>query len=179
MITRTRKIGSLIATILALAFGLAFSGAEATAGEIDASQIVRVDPKVLSGERDSPLRAQGYQVIHVQENAETFAANNLQTQCISNNLHMTWYGMKAGECKHADASGAQFTVFNSSTGKAVAHVDLTKVKEIQPDSSINLGCVASAAGLALTLTGSPASVVGWVQEGVSALLGVVGIVTSC
>jgi hypothetical protein len=46
MITRTRKIGSLIATILALAFGLAFSGAEATAGEIDASQIVRVDPKV-------------------------------------------------------------------------------------------------------------------------------------
>lgn len=172
-----RKTVAVLATFLAMALCLAFNDARASASEIDPSKVTWVSPRVLKGEQESPLVSYGYRVIYSHQNDSTFSANNLQTQCISPHMHATWYGLKAGACKHADASGAQFTVFNSATGQAVSKVDLSKVQAINPDSSINFGCVLAAANvISLIAGGLPA---GWVARGVVIIVNAAGIIYSC
>ena len=121
----------------------------------------------------------GMEVYYSHTHDLRYAASNIQTQCVSGNMHMTWYGLCARECKAADASKGNFTVFNSSTGKAVAHVDLRKVPLPPIGKSVPLGCVVSALNLALTLPGSATTVVGWMSKGVQLMLSAAGVALSC
>lgn len=173
-----RAIG-VLAAFLALALCFIVTSANASASEIDPAQATWVSPKILNGEETRNLTSNGYRVFYSQQNASTFSASNLQTQCISSHMHATWYGLSARQCKAADATGATFTVFNSQTGKAVAKVNLKDVKLPPIGKSISLGCVVSVVGFALSIPGSPSNVVGWVVKGGTLLVGAAGIKLSC
>ena len=140
--TYLNKAITIFTAFLALSLCLLFTDAHASASEVDPSQATWVDPQVLRGEKSSPLTSYGYEVFYSQQNASTFSANNIQTQCISSHIHTTWYGLSARQCKAADATGASFTIFNAATGRAVAKVDLKKVPLPPIGKSVPLGCVA-------------------------------------
>ena len=129
--TYLNKAITIFTAFLALSLCLLFTDAHASASEVDPSQATWVDPQVLRGEEPSPLTSYGYEVFYSQQNASTFSANNIQTQCISSHMHTTWYGLSARQCKAADATGASFTIFNAATGKAVAKVDLKRYRCLQ------------------------------------------------
>ena len=111
--------------------------------------------------------------------SQTAHAADTETRCISTNLHQTWYGLRARECKANDASGAKFTVFNPDTGKAVAKVNLKNVKLPPIGKTVTLGCVVSAIGFALSIPGTPTDEVGWMLKGAQLLVGAAGIALSC
>ncbi|MBT1172895.1 hypothetical protein JS528_05910 [Bifidobacterium sp. MA2] len=151
----------------------------ANASEYDPYDVSYLSPQVLNGKISDPAVRMGMEVHYLHENDVRFAAANLQTQCISRNMHATWYGLTARQCKAADASGAQFTIFNSKTGKAVAKVDLKNVPLPPIGKSVPLGCVVSVAGFVLSLPGVPTSTVGWMIKGAAVLVKAAGIAVNC
>lgn len=177
--TYLNKAITIFTAFLALSLCLLFTDAHASASEVDPSQATWVDPQVLRGEESSPLTSYGYEVFYSQQNASTFSANNIQTQCISSHMHTTWYGLSARQCKAADATGASFTIFNAATGKAVAKVDLKKVPLPPIGKSVPLGCVVSTVGFILTIPGMPTNTVGWALKGANLLINAAGIKLSC
>lgn len=177
--TYLNKAITIFTAFLALSLCLLFTDAHASASEVDPSQATWVDPQVLRGEKSNPLTSYGYEVFHSQQNASTFSANNIQTQCISSHIHTTWYGLSARQCKAADATGASFTIFNAATGKAVAKVDLKKVPLPPIGKSVPLGCVVSTVGFILTIPGMPTNTVGWALKGANLLISAAGIKLSC
>lgn len=83
-----RAIG-VLAAFLALALCFIVTSANASANEIDPAQATWVSPKILNGEETRNLTSNGYRVFYSQQNASTFSASNLQTQCISSHMHAT------------------------------------------------------------------------------------------
>lgn len=173
------RIASILLSFVALSASLmAVSPAQAAQTSTSFSATA-ISPEILQGRAQDPAVLTGMKVLYVQTNAAVLKQSNLQTQCISTNMHMTWYGLTARQCKANDASGAQFTIFNSATGKAVSKVNLKSIKLPPIGKSISLGCIVSATGFALTLPGSPASTVGWILKGASVIVAAAGIATSC
>lgn len=177
--TYLNKAITIFTAFLALSLCLLFTDAHASASEVDPSQATWVNPQVLRGEESSPLTSYGYEVFYSQQNASTFSASNIQTQCISSHMHTTWYGLSARQCKAADATGASFTIFNAATGKAVAKVDLKKVPLPPIGKSVPLGCVVSTVGFILSIPGMPTNTVGWALKGANLLISAAGIKLSC
>ncbi|NEG90520.1 MULTISPECIES: hypothetical protein [Bifidobacterium] len=173
-----KRLASVAASIIALFTVVSMSGSAYAADLTSVDAIVQVAPEVLQGEATDPLEHYGMTIIHSRENQSTFAAANIQTQCISKNMHMTWYGLKAGKCKYADQSGAVFTVFDMTSGTPIARVDLAKVNAVSGDE-VSLKCIASVASFVLSLYPPASTVVGWVKYGFLAYMGLVGIKTAC
>lgn len=173
-----KRVRSLVVLVGAVILSL-FVSMPAQAATYDPYTVTFLPTKVLAGEIEEPAQALGIRVYYVSSNMSALQALNIQTQCISSNMHVTWYGLTARQCKANDATGAQFTIFNSSTGKMVARVNLKPVKIPPIGKSISLGCAVSAAGFALSIPGSPTSVVGWMLKGASVIVAVAGISVSC
>ncbi|WP_146143574.1 hypothetical protein [Bifidobacterium callitrichos] len=173
-----RCLSSICALFVAIACVFAMTDM-ANASEYDPYNVNYLSPQILNEEMSDPAVRMGMKVHYSHKNDLQFTASNLQTQCISRNVHVTWYGLTARQCKAADATGSQFTVFNSKTGKAVAKVDLKNVPLPPIGKSVPLRCVVSVASFALSLPGAPTSVVGWMIKGATALVKAAGIAVNC
>lgn len=102
---------------------------------------------------------------------------NTSSMCSGNPFNTVWYGMSAGRCK--GAGGTKFQIYDTAKGKLIAEVDLSKVKPIKGEKLPTFGCIVNATGFALTIPGSPTSIIGWVLKGVAAACAAYGVVTSC
>lgn len=174
----TRRASAFFCAIVAMLVMCGMSGA-AEAADYDPYAVTSLPTGVLDGTRTDPAVFTGMKVRYSTGNAARFSSSNIQTQCISGNFHTTWYGLTARQCKAADATKAQFTVFNSKTGKAVSKVNLKDVPLPPIGKSVPLQCVAAVARFLLAIPGTPGSTVGWMLKGATLLLKAAGIAVNC